>query len=250
MTTTLRCVPRVASTAAQVQRSMSCGFKPRPLKMGPPVARQSASACSISRPDSACPAIRARRTLSSRTVWSGNQRRSNFGPTTTADGSEDSAGAASAGSSTVTPPLVSGGKSGRPPLKNIDQMPKPTTTAATGTAPRTSHFRQSSSAGEAPKVSRPGGEATASSGSVAGGAGGGSEETGGGSGGVGTVFTGKLAAGLSSAIGSSCEVSLPGAQSSGGVTSTMLPHWGHSRIAPMASSLRTASRARQVVQTM
>ena len=36
----------------------------------------------------------------------------------------------------------------------------------------------------------------------------------------------------------------------GGVTWTMLSHLGHSRMAPIASALRTASRARQVVQVM
>ena len=41
-----------------------------------------------------------------------------------------------------------------------------------------------------------------------------------------------------------------GAQPFGGTISTKLPHFGHSRMAPMAASLRTASRARQVVQSI
>jgi hypothetical protein len=43
---------------------------------------------------------------------------------------------------------------------------------------------------------------------------------------------------------------LGGCQPSGGVTGTMHPHFGHSRIAPTASALRTASRTRQVGQVM
>jgi len=39
-------------------------------------------------------------------------------------------------------------------------------------------------------------------------------------------------------------------QPTGGTTWTMLVHLGHSRIAPIADSLRTASRARHVVQVM
>jgi hypothetical protein len=41
-----------------------------------------------------------------------------------------------------------------------------------------------------------------------------------------------------------------GFQPSGGTASTMLPHCGHARMAPMTSRLRTASRARQVVQVI
>lgn len=42
----------------------------------------------------------------------------------------------------------------------------------------------------------------------------------------------------------------PGIQPLGGVISTMLPHFGHARMVPIADSLRTFSRAWQVVQVI
>jgi hypothetical protein len=50
------------------------------------------------------------------------------------------------------------------------------------------------------------------------------------------------AAGVSGGLG--------GCQPSGGITGTMHPHFGHSKMAPTASALRTASRTWQVVQVM
>jgi hypothetical protein len=52
----------------------------------------------------------------------------------------------------------------------------------------------------------------------------------------------KWAAGVSGGLG--------GCQPSGGITGTMHPHFGHSKMAPTTSALRTASRTWQVVQVM
>jgi hypothetical protein len=51
-------------------------------------------------------------------------------------------------------------------------------------------------------------------------------------------------------FGGAADGCVSGLHPSGGVICTKLPHFGQSTIAPMTSALRTASRARQVVQVI